>query len=261
MDRFVPYLADAAQMNCRMAVPPELSSEITQTIGEILQFADISDLLELWDLLLQHHCYDTKGFIGKILAKLKAVYPGLESYIKGDRDPIMTPSAVQIILDCYQKNYGWGKDQINCHATKCLLSLIEEMATVVDDTYRGWIIQTPDSDHLTPVFVHKKDGKIQILITDSRGITGQKKVQEAFQHLFHDREDIEIWIYTLNRQIDGISCPVFSILDLVNIFKSDPHMRDIFDFFKIYIPEEQWRDLSKPGAKLKVVGIALFSPK
>lgn len=175
MYSLAPYLADATQMNSTMVVPAELSAEITQRVDEILLSADVSDLLELCDLLLQHHYYDTKGFIGKILAKLKAEYPGIESYIKGDRDPIMTPRSVQIILDRYQRNYKWEKDQISCHVIKCIPSLIEEMSTAVDDTYRGWIIQSPASDHLTPLFVHKKNGKIQVLITDSSGITGQKK--------------------------------------------------------------------------------------
>lgn len=261
MDRLAPYLADAAQMNSTIAVPPELTAEITQRVDEILQSADSSDLLELWDLLLQHHYYDTKGFIGKILAKLKSEYSGIEAYIKGDRDPIMTPRAVQIILDCYHSNYKWEKDMISCHVIKCIPSLMDEMAMLPNDSYRGWIIQTSASDHLTPVFVHKKEGKIQVLITDSRGITGQKKVLEVFQYLFHDREDIEIWTYKLNRQIDGISCPVFSILDLVNIFRSDPHMRDIFEFFRRYIPEADWADQSRPRAKLRVFGIDLLPPE
>jgi hypothetical protein len=97
-----------------------------------------------------------------------------------------------------------------------LQSLLEQLPDMPDGKYGLAFCLLPP--HFTPILFDKKDGHINVIMTDSLGKTSN--VQMLSQFIKTELKDANLFVYTQQRQITHTNCRIFTIRDLVHMSKN-----------------------------------------
>lgn len=71
---------------------------------------------------------------------------------------------------------------------------------------------------MTPIFLERKDGEWNAVVTDSTGL-GEMPWTEDIAKVLNDTLDVKPYVYTQPRQLDNSNCSIFSIRDMVQMSK------------------------------------------
>lgn len=78
--------------------------------------------------------------------------------------------------------------------------------------------------HITPLFIRKTNEGVLAIVTDSTGMAASvynSRIQQTLAQSKLKHHNLNIYMATLDRQKDSFSCPVFSLLDARQHFKSN----------------------------------------
>jgi hypothetical protein len=130
----------------------------------------------------------------------------------------ITMEGLQVVKDHYSTTYNtWAKSDFTFISIKHIADEIAALADVDSITKRFVVSrsESPDDPHLFPLFLYKDKETISLIMTDSRGCTSDPfPIEYLSKHL--PDTPLQIYAYPIKRQHDWFSCPVYSILDIMN---------------------------------------------
>jgi hypothetical protein len=239
-------------------LPTSIKDEIRVKINEFLSLEPKNeDLLIVLNLLSENVFSDTSFFFTKILGRILRARPELNEYfIEADEDPIISIQGMTLLIDLFESEGSIERGKITTAFSTDLESIIKGF--FIDESRsisKGYIIAAPadfSDPHLSPVYFSKKDEKLKILVTDSRGHNFDLKkapeylceaLKTIISILDFDIElasKVEVYSYKNKRQNDCVTCPIFSFLDLKSMIEMEFMDEDnIFDFIERSSPKEK----------------------
>lgn len=235
--------------NKEKAISEPFLDEMYKQAFSLCKIVNVYEFLEILDLLSQYLHNESLGIYEVFVEHLLETKEGniLSKYVDF-HDLILSPDGIKEIIKFFITKYGFDEKIFSCEGSADIPRLLEEVFTDPADNVRGFIVydSSKKNSHVTPVFIQKKDGKIQILITDSVGqqsyfnpkgcLAGPLAFLEVVKFLNSnaDRYPLELKVYTFGpkRQHDQGACSAYSLLDLKNIFER-LSKRDIFEFIEL----------------------------
>ncbi len=258
----------AATINNTRPVPEHLSTHLKGIVRTILTRKKPGELLHLLRLLCSYNYFDTKQHVGAVVTVLLDCYPTLKGLLKAKgADYTFTPQGIAFILKIFEKKYHWPKDQITVQNIDTLDERLQELREASDlKTTRAWLLFSPRSDHIVPTFAKKEKDTLQACITDSKGISHFGVPEdgywlEPFKNRLLKGPEETAFGYSCQRQIDGLTCPVFGTLDLRNILEGEAAGRDIFEFITTSIPKDKLKDISSKSSTSRMFSFSLLPPE
>ncbi len=235
--------------NQKKSIPLEAVKEIERQIEDLIFSSNSADLVDLLDIISRNLNYDSLRLFSVVLNELlsKAANGILLKYMEYD-DLTLTPLGISELLKIFEVKYSFTKCLLTCEDSKNIPRLIQEVASSSKDSViKGCIIYDSlgDETHVTPIFIQKKDGKIQILVTDSVGQEGYQSNDEQTKGSFvfltvvnflnknADKfsQGFEVYTFFPKRQRDRGTCSLYSLMDLKNLLMC--HQSDIFEFIQV----------------------------
>ncbi len=228
-------------LNKEQPISKDKKQEMVKRIKAFIINANDSDLLLLMKLIAQNITAISLELFVEVLNKLKTRHPQLNEYIIG-WDPILTPKAINNLISIFENQFGFEKGILSTQSIEDVPILITEILNAYQDGIKACIAYNPDEKdpHLVPVFIQKKENKTKVFICNSLGhdihlplfqpLVLKKIIEKSYK--FTDLDNLQIFSYKPVRQNDSVSCPIFALLDLKNIYEGLKEGRDIFEFLQ-----------------------------
>ncbi len=241
-------LERACKENKTSRIDPDKVDEINQLITHISSTSSLNEQIALLKLLENFTFFYTSKFFSVVLNEIATLHPEIREYFSLE-NPIITPKGISRILHHFESEYKFSRDCLSCQNVSDLPRLLEEILRS-EESYimKGFVIANPPEDpHLTPIFILKTGEKVNVFSSDSKGheISSEKHIWDMCEALkiliktFRGRSDyfenLKIYSCKLQRQRDGVSCPIFSTLDLKTLVERHTSTEEtIFEFFERY---------------------------
>ncbi len=234
-------LRELSISNREFPITEHQKREIHQEVNNLMRGASDLDLLLLMKIIAQNTTSISLEMFVIVLQQLKLQHPELNEYLLG-KDPILTVKSVDKLIEIFENQFGFEKGIITTQSEQDIPELINENMQSLEDCVKGWIVYNPDPEdpHLVSLFFQKKENQCSVFICNSVGhnihfyafqpLILKTIIEKAYK--FPDFLNLKIYSYKCTRQNDGVSCPVFSLLDLKNIYEGSQKGRDIFEFLQ-----------------------------
>lgn len=228
-------------------IPEDIALDLRNKLENLIDRTTPGELLKLLKIISKNiNCF-SKFYFSVVLDELMCKFPYLTEYLDLETEYILlTPKAVLEIIKFFEKKYKFERGLLTCNGSDELPRLIEEVITSPNDVNYHAAIIYPSSggSHFSPVFIQKKKGKVQILISDSignlcypltagevRGCIAFKEVVKFLNENVSKYPGLKFEVYSLDtkRQREIGSCSLYALLDTKNILKNI-EKRDVFDF-------------------------------
>lgn len=152
-------------------------------------------------------------------------------------DLIFTPKSVDLLIENLKnkENSPFSKVNYQSFALEFENEKIASAFSHIDltqDQQFEWIVKYPYKPHMSPLHIRVKDGKMDIIVTDSLGNGKKGELLNAFSEnmshilsLVPNSKNISVHWVNLPRQVDASNCPTLSIADMKE-FINHPELFD-----------------------------------